>query len=148
MSVRRPGFTLVEVIITIVLLGIGILAVIGSVTTMSRFQNFTSLQSEMADLAHSKLDELRAFNINSNGTDVRVTPTGSTGGSLTTNVTNFADSLTGPSGVSYRQRWFVEATGSDIPAATRRVTILIQPRLLRTSARYQVSTLFYVPPPI
>lgn len=141
MTTRRDGFTLVELLITVILLSIGILAMLGTVSSMQKFQTLNRQMAEMSDLTHSKIDELRAVNLATSG----VAPTVSPGGSLTQDRTDYNDLARGASGILYRRRWLVVGAASDLPTATVRVTVRVFPVSGNGPSR-EVTTLFYDPP--
>jgi len=56
----RPGFTLVEVLIALVVLGIGILALTGSSGVISRIIGRGKVETQAAMAASSRMDALRS----------------------------------------------------------------------------------------
>lgn len=146
---RRAGFTLIELLITVVLLSVGILAVIGTVTSMQRFQRLNVTMAEMSNLTFSALDNLRSLQLASEGTNDRVKPPQgqSTGGSVAEPCFQrgtFSDLVQGASGQSYCIRWQV-TDGGTIPSGTRLIQMRTDP--LGGGPVHRVSTYFYVPPP-
>lgn len=146
---RRTGFTLIELLITVVLLSVGILAVIGTVTSMQRFQRLNVTMAEMSNIAFSELDNLRSLQLASEGANVRVKPPAnqSTGGSVATPCSTrgtYSDLVQGASGQSYCVRWEV-TEGGTLPAGTRLIQMRTDP--IGGGPVHRVSTYFYVPPP-
>jgi hypothetical protein len=76
----------------------------------------------MATLAERKLEELRLYQSAPVATGLKSKL--NVGGSLTSSVTSYADSLAGPSGKPYRLRWQITSA----LAGTREVVVQVQPK--------------------
>jgi prepilin-type N-terminal cleavage/methylation domain-containing protein len=57
----QSGFTLIELILAIVVITVGILGISGGMATMMRRQDDTAVRADMAALADTKFEELRAI---------------------------------------------------------------------------------------
>lgn len=152
MTDRRAGFTLIELLITVVLLSVGILAVIGTVTSMRRFQTLNQTIAEMSDLAQSQLEQLRALQLASDGLNEKVRPDqGNTqGGSISapcSTTGRFTAVRPGASGRSYCLGWVVRESGT-LPEGTRLIQMRVDPIGSTRGPVHRISTYFYVPPPV
>jgi type IV pilus assembly protein PilV len=57
---RQTGFTLIEVMVTVVVLAIGLLGLAGLQTTALRFNNSANYRSQATNLAYDMADRIRA----------------------------------------------------------------------------------------
>ena len=119
---RRRGFSLVELMVAIVLLTVGLFGSAALMATSLRFQRGASSREEMLTLGEAKLDELRSYQSASlaSGLRAKIAP----GGSTTSSVTDYADSLASPHGKPYRRRWQI----SNSVVRTREIQIRVEPR--------------------
>lgn len=149
MKRSREGFSLVELLITVVLLSVGILAVIGTISTMSRFQSLNATVAELSTLTQSKLDELRARTLWSLGDDTSIKPgPGGWTGACTGDAT-YWQRKSGSNGRLYCLSWEIREAGNDAPIGTRliRVRGTLEDVFLWRPAR-EVATLVFVPPKV
>jgi type IV pilus assembly protein PilV len=91
-ALYSKGFTLIEVLISLVILTISLLALAGLMTTTTRNTASGGRLTEAATLAQDKLEELRAIKWD----DV---------------LTN-SDSVTGSTGITYTRSWEIVDTGT------------------------------------
>lgn len=124
----RAGFTLVESMVAIVILTVGLLGSAGLMASSVRRQRLTATRGEMAAIADGKIDELRAIGMTALGTSLRTQL--ATGGSTTSSVANYFDTVQSPDGRSYLRRWEIAVD----PTGARRVSIRIEPA---TAGNYQ-----------
>jgi len=107
-SPKSNGFSLIEVLVSLVILAISLLALAALMTTTTKNNAFGGQMTEAATLAQDKLEELR------------VTQWG--------NINGGADVRTGATGINYARSWTV-ATNAIVPPtpepALRTVTITI-----------------------
>lgn len=147
MTRSRDGFTLIELMITVVILSVGILAVIGTVTAMSRFQSFSAMSTDLSDLAHSKMDELRSRSIATLGEDPVVSPGGSALGCASgTSSTTYRELARGASGRLYCLAWEVIENASGTPSGTRLLRLRGTLVDVQSGPVQNLATLLYVPP--
>lgn len=124
----RKGFTIAEMLVAIVILGVGMLALAGVMgTVMGRHTRATIVQ-EMTTLAESKMEELRASSIIKAADTAQV----AIGGSVSTPLANHADTIASPVGRRYYRRWAVTAH----PSGTRQVDMRIE--MTQTHNRHKV----------
>jgi type II secretion system protein I len=97
---KSNGFTLIEVLISLVILAISLLALAGLMTTTTRNNSFGGHMTEAATLAQDRLEELR------------VTPWD--------NISSNNDQIQGATGIVYTRNWNVATNGN-----LRTVTITI-----------------------
>jgi prepilin-type N-terminal cleavage/methylation domain-containing protein len=118
---RRRGFTLVELAVAMMLIGVGLIGAAALMSASLRYQRSASTREDMIMLAETKLDELRSYQLAPAGTPAAAKL--NVGGSLSMSVNGYADSLT-TSGKSYRRRWLIVAA----VAGTRQVALRVEPR--------------------
>ena len=118
--VRRRGFTLPELMLSVVVLSIGILAMVASMAAMMRLQRLALNRADMVSLADSKLDDLRGAATSQSADTVQL----ALGGSTVTSMALHADTIVGSSGRTFYRRWAVSAGPF---ASTRNVQLRISP---------------------
>lgn len=117
---RREGFTIVELLVSITILALGVLAVaLGAIYT-TRNLNRSRLATVAAAQGASKLDELLTY---ANATSPRCT------------AANFTSSVTPVTASGVTLTWTVPATGS-----LRSIQVRAQYRLARTGLRTDTLT--------
>ena len=89
-SLNSKGFTLIEVLVSLVILAVSLLALAGLMTTTTKNNAFGGHLTEAATLAQDKLEEFRAIKWD----DV---------------LTN-SDSVTGSTGITYTRSWEIGGT--------------------------------------
>jgi prepilin-type N-terminal cleavage/methylation domain-containing protein len=138
-SPRRPrrGFTVVELLLAIMLLSVGMLAMAALLASSSRLQRLAASRGELATLAESKIEELRGYGQTDAADPLRARL--ALGGSLTSNVTSYADSVLGVNDVMYHRRWEVAAG----IAGAREVRVRVLPRTTQRDhpTRFDITTL-------
>lgn len=131
---RERGFTLIELMLSIVILVVGLLGLASAMASMTRYQDLAGGRAEMTLLADAKLEDLRG--------KAAANPPDSTqlaiGGSLTAPTALHVDTVTGRGGRRYLRLWTV----ADGPGGTRDLTLRVQPIVddRRTPARLQFTT--------
>jgi Tfp pilus assembly protein PilV len=106
--------------IALVILGVALLGLSGILIGTSKWQDRVDSDMELTTLAEAKLERLRNYAVARTADTLQL----KTGGSLTTSITNHADTVATLDGVDYVRRWKVE----DGPATrARQVTIRITP---------------------
>jgi len=91
--ITSKGFTLIEVLISLVILSISLLALAGLMVTTTRNTSFGGHLTEAATFAQDKLEQFRAMGWE------HITP-------------NSSDLATGSTGINYSRNWTVVANGS------------------------------------
>jgi prepilin-type N-terminal cleavage/methylation domain-containing protein len=120
-AAQRAGFTLVEIIVAIMILGVGMLAMASIMGATAQLQQLSSSRAEITTLAESKLEELRAYGMAASTDPLRAKV--AIGGSLTTPTVGYRDTLVGIRGKTYARTW---AIAEDV-VLTRRATVRVQP---------------------
>ena len=122
---RRPrrGFTIVELLLAIMLLSVGMLAMAGLLVGSTRLQRLSGSRAELTALAEAKIEELRGYGQTGGSDPLRAHL--AIGGSLTSNVNAYADSVTGLNNVVYYRRWAVSAG----IAGARQVQVRVLPKV-------------------
>jgi hypothetical protein len=110
------GTTIVEIMVAVVVLGVGVLPVIALMGSGYRYQGQARLDVQMATMAESKIEELIAVA----RTDLPDTVALSPGGSLEADAAGHFDSVV-HEGRTFARRWQVELG----PAGTRDVTLRV-----------------------
>lgn len=118
----RDGFTVIELMIAIVVLSIGMLAMATMLASSSRLQRLAASRGEVTAHAEAKLEELRSYGQTEADNALRTRL--ALGGSLTNEVTAYADSVDGVNGVRYIRRWQITAG----VAGARSVQVRVLPR--------------------
>jgi Tfp pilus assembly protein PilV len=129
---RRAGFALVELLFAIVMLTVGTLAMAGVLAASLRLQRLSATRNEMTSLAEAKLEELRSYASPTSTPALKANL--ALGGSLTSIVASYADSVTLVTGARYYRRWQI-STGV---AGTRQITVRVLPK---ADVAYQVKRL-------
>jgi prepilin-type N-terminal cleavage/methylation domain-containing protein len=147
---RRAGFTLPELMLSIVLLAIGMLSVASLMAASHRQQRLAVSRSGLAVLAEAKIDSLRSFGFASTELGTVATETAeanlranlAVGGSLTSNVSGYSDVVTAPNGRSYDRRWQIsnDFTTANSALTVRRITVRL---VAQNAAAYEVTTADY-----
>lgn len=121
---RESGFTIVELMLSVIILVVGLLGLASAMASMTRQQDLTSNRTEMGMLAEAKLEQLRlaAAQKTADTIQVMLGPGGVATGSLTSSVANRADTVAGRR-LRYVRRWVV----SQGLASTRQVALRISP---------------------
>jgi prepilin-type N-terminal cleavage/methylation domain-containing protein len=128
---QKRGFTVAEMLVAIIILGVGMLALAGLMATVMGRHTRATVVQEMTTLAESKLEELRALSIIKSADTAQVT----LGGSLTANVTKHNDTIASPVGRTYYRRWAVAIH----PSGTRKVDMRIE--MTQTHDRHKVGAM-------
>lgn len=130
---RRDGFTLIELMLSVVILVIGLLGLASAMASVTRYQDLAGTRAEMATLAEAKLEQLRGAGTARTADTVQLV----VGGSISSSMAGHADTVMGR-GRQYVRRWAVVQG----PASTRRVTLRILPLVddRRTPARLDFVT--------
>lgn len=117
-SDSRAGFTLIELMMAVFILVVGVLGLASVMASAMARQTLSTAVSEVTTLAESKLEELRSSALLKSADTSEVTM----GGSLTTSMTNHADTVSSPVGRLFLRRWVVEPG----PGGARRVTLRVE----------------------
>lgn len=130
----EAGFTLIELMLSVVILVFGLLGLASAMASMTRYHNLAATRAEMTLLADAKLEELRAKAANPPIDSTQLAP----GGSLVTPTALHADTVSGRAGRRYLRLWEV------VPGAggTRHLTLRIMPEVddRQTPARLDFTT--------
>ena len=127
-SKSRKGFTVAEVLVATVILGVGMLALAGLMATVMGRHTRATIVQEMTTLAESKLEELRASSIIKSADTAVV----AFGGDMTTSQVNHADTIASPVGRTFYRRWAITAG----PAGTRKADLRIE--MTQTHTRHKI----------
>ena len=131
---QERGFTLIELMLSIIILVVGLLGLATAMASMTRLQDLAQARAEMTLLADAKIEDLR-------GRAASRPPDSSliaVGGSLTTGTALHADTVSGRGGRRFARLWQVAAGAG----GTRDVTLRVKPLVddVRTPARMDFST--------
>jgi prepilin-type N-terminal cleavage/methylation domain-containing protein len=131
----EAGFTLIELMISIIVLSVGLLGLASAMASMTRFQELANARAEMSFIAEGKFEQLRHAASNRTIDTLQL----ATGGSLVAPSEYHADTTVGRAGRCYARLWQVVPG----PGGTRDVTLRIQPLVdePRTPARLDFKTL-------
>jgi prepilin-type N-terminal cleavage/methylation domain-containing protein len=131
---REAGFTLIELMLSVIILVVGLLGLASAMASMTRHQDLTASRTEMGLFAEAKLEQLRLTGLARNADTLQLV----VGGSLTASQANHADTVAGRGGRRYIRRWTV-VTGF---SGTRLVTLRVLPQTddRRTPARLDFTT--------
>jgi prepilin-type N-terminal cleavage/methylation domain-containing protein len=126
----RKGFTIAEVLVATVIIGIGMLALAGLMATVMGRHTRATIVQEMVALSESKLEELRASAIIKAADTAQI----SIGGNLETSTANHVDTIQAPGvGRRYYRRWVISAG----PAGTKKAELRIA--MTQTHARHRIA---------
>lgn len=128
----RAGFGLMELMIAVVVLGIGLLAMAAMMGSSVLRQRLTLSRAEHTLMAETKMDELRSYGMLPSTHSLRSRI--AIGGSLTSLLTNYADSVQTAEGRWYYRRWTITAG----TAGTRRAAIRVFPKVRRRAELSQL----------
>lgn len=136
----RAGFTIIELVIAMFLITSALLGTAALMATSQRHQRRAAAREEMLSLAEARIDQMRMFQNATKASKLRDSLT--IGGSKASSVANYADSLTGLDGKSYRRRWQISAG----TVGMRNVSIRVEPRYTDAYAPsgIEIQTLFYL----
>jgi prepilin-type N-terminal cleavage/methylation domain-containing protein len=115
----RPGFSLIEVMIAIILASAGLLALSSAMSGINARQMRIASRLEMTELVDSRFEQFRAIAVTVSPDTVQL----SIGGSLTESLPNHSAIVTSARGRQYRMRWAVR----NGPGETRHVLLRIEP---------------------
>lgn len=135
------GFTLIELMISLIILAIAILGMASVLIGTSEWQARSESQMEFVSAGEGKLEELRNVAARKLYPDtLQLLP----GGSLTSNEANHADSIQTPEGHWVVRRWQVTSG----PASARTVTLRLIPReeTDRSIAQREFTTIILMAP--
>lgn len=116
---RERGFTLIELMLSVVILVVGLLGLASAMASMTRHHDLTGNRTEMGMLAEAKLEQLRGAATARTLDTVQL----AFGGSLTASLAQHADTVAGRGGRRFVRRWEVVAG----PGNTRVVRLRIMP---------------------
>jgi prepilin-type N-terminal cleavage/methylation domain-containing protein len=133
----ESGFTLIELMLSIIVLVVGILGLASTMASMTRYQDLSASRADMTALADNKFEQLRAAASTRHADTVQL----AVGGSLTVATAPHTDVVT-ERGRTYIRLWVVVPG----PGGTRNMTLRIQPQVddARTPARVDFSTLIQI----
>lgn len=118
----RRGFTIVELLLAIILLSVGMLATAGILVSSTRLQRMAGSRAELTAVGEAKLEELRAYGQTKSTDALRSNL--AIGGSTTTSVTGYSDTVVGLNGTTYIRRWQLSAG----IAGARQVVVKVSPQ--------------------
>jgi Tfp pilus assembly protein PilV len=130
-SNSRRGFTIVEVLVSTVILAFGILAGVAMLGTGFRWQGQAELTTQLTVAAESKIEDLKAVA----GTQTADTIQLAVGGDLESNATGYWDSVE-EVGRTVERRWMVRPG----PAGALQVTVVAKTTFPAIARRVQLST--------
>jgi prepilin-type N-terminal cleavage/methylation domain-containing protein len=135
-SASESGFTLIELMLSIIVLTVGILGLGSAMASMIRHQALGSAHADMTALANNRIEQLRvaASYETADTMQLGLVP----GGSLAVPTAPYTATVT-ERGRNYILTWAVVAG----PGGTRNVTVRVQPVVddARTPARLEFTTL-------
>jgi prepilin-type N-terminal cleavage/methylation domain-containing protein len=134
----QSGFTLVELMLTIIILVVGILGLASSMASMTTHQELSAARTDMSGLADSKLEQLRAIAASRTADTVQLV----VGGSLTVPTANHVDTLQ-ERGRTYLRLWLVAAGAGGSRSVTLRVRPLVDG--VKTPSQLDFPTLIHAP---
>jgi prepilin-type N-terminal cleavage/methylation domain-containing protein len=130
----ESGFTLIELMLSIIVLVVGILGLASTMASMTRYQDLSASRADMTALADNRFEQLRVAASYRTADTLQLV----VGGSLTTPTAPYTATVM-ERGRSYVLTWEVVAG----PGGTRNVTLRVQPLVddVRTPARLDFATL-------
>ena len=137
------GFTLVEAMVSMVILTIGLVALAELLAVTMRLQQLGRNETSAVRLAEDLMDQLRSAYFGEVGTEVGIDPRIVVGGSLTANVANYNDTVPG-----YRRRWLVVAGPASAAGAVpnlRQITVRVIPEVTdrRVASTYELVSIIH-----
>jgi prepilin-type N-terminal cleavage/methylation domain-containing protein len=121
----RPGFSLIELLVAMVVLAVGILALASTMGYTSRVQGLALARAEMASVAELQMEDFRS-RASSRAPAARQAVL-APGGTLDTNATGYSATVNAGSGRQYRVRWRVQP--GPVGLIDRLVTVRIMPMI-------------------
>jgi Tfp pilus assembly protein PilV len=116
----RGGFTLIELMLAIIVVVVGLLGIVSTMASMTRYQDLSAARTDMAALADNKFEQLRAAAATKTADTLQL----AIGGSLTVATAPFTDTVT-ERGRTYVRLWTVAAgVGGSLD-----LTLRIQPQV-------------------
>jgi Tfp pilus assembly protein PilV len=133
----EAGFTLVELLLGIMVLTIGLLGMAGTMVSMTRYQDLSTVHADMTALGDHKIEQLRVV-ATFDAAQLAV------GGSLTVPTAQYVDTLV-ERGRTFIRLWQVQAG----PGGARQVTVRVRPQVddARTPAQIDFNTLIQIQTP-
>jgi prepilin-type N-terminal cleavage/methylation domain-containing protein len=130
----ESGFTLIELMLSIVVLVVGILGMASVMASMTRYQDLSAAHADMTALADNRIEQLRTAASYATADTMQLVP----GGSLTVPTAPYTATIV-ERGRSYVVTWLVAAG----PGGTRNVSVRVRPLVdnARTPARLDFTTL-------
>ena len=119
---KESGFSLIELMISMVVLSVGLVSIVGMLTYVTRANADSNIASVLATTLQTEVDQLRAAQWTVNNCD----PALLVGGSLTSNSTGYYTTLNGTAAGDLIVRWQVAQGGT---ADYRIVTVNVKQAL-------------------
>src|SRR5215469_2790921 len=105
---KESGFSLIELMISMVVLSVGLVSIVGMLTYVTRANADSNIASVMATTLQTKVDQLRSARWTVSTCD----PELQVGGSLTSSATGYYSTLTGTAAGDLIVRWQVAQGGT------------------------------------
>jgi prepilin-type N-terminal cleavage/methylation domain-containing protein len=118
---RRDGFTLIELMIAIMIIGVGLLGMGSVMASSTQLQSLSISRAEMTGAVENKMEELRVYGFTPSTSPLRALI--AVGGDLVAPVIGYSDSTQSLSGRWYYRRWQIR----NGVVGTREVTIRVVP---------------------
>jgi prepilin-type N-terminal cleavage/methylation domain-containing protein len=133
----ESGFTLIELMISIIVLSVGILGLASTMASMTRYQDLSAARADMTALGDNVIERLRVAATYQTADTMQLV----VGGSLTTPTAPYTDTVV-ERGRTYIRTWVVAAG----PGGTRQVTVRVRPVVddWRTPSRLDFTTLIQI----
>lgn len=128
----RGGFTIVEVLVSTVILAFGILGGVALLGTGFHWQGYADLTTQLTVAAESKIEDLKA----AARTEAPDTIELVVGGNLESNSQDHWDTIQQAQGRTIERRWVVQPG----PAGTLRVTVVARTTFPAVARQVQLST--------
>lgn len=119
---KESGFSLIELMISMVVLSVGLVSIVGMLTYVTRANADSNIASVLATTLQTEVDQLRAAQWTVNNCDAAL----QVGGSLTSNSTGYYTTLNGTAAGDLIVRWQVAQGGT---ADYRIVTVNVKQAL-------------------